>query len=681
VFLESQLQPPSEQGPEATYSTIRLESRPTGGEDGVHVYDMFWSDLSGVNGALRVIGELNQLLLHLTSVGVNNVKAGRMEALRHGPKPTATAWQVFDVLQMWAAGTLAWPLVLLNLILAMVSLPVIGCVLLGNLEAGSHRTVAAVLAGFASFGALLAAARYARWWMGPVLPTILGGLWFWGYLAGGPREGPERVLAFLLTLLCLAGAVAVIRWYERHRPGSQTAFTLCLAVVVAAGAVCWARGASGSTDHAALLLLLHLVEGSLWLLAAVWVVFLLLTGAADAAGQWTARVERTAAAARTAFTARLTLVVPATLLLIFIFLCWSMLLSQTLPLFPQVTRDITRQAPLLFEPAFLGNHAPSLVQALSTAALTRSGVFYVAVLLAILAGAGLAMVWAVLPSAILEVIPPGTVAEGRGSARLGEWLTRGYRYAARLAGELICLAIIPGALLYPLIPFPSDPTMLLKSLGGLMGVAGLSLLTFGGRFSKAALGLRPLVRVALDVDNWFREHPAGANPTARIVARYVSLLRHISLWKDQSGHGYGRVVFFAHSQGTVITADLLRYLHLTKTNPLDERELRLLTAGSPLRQLYAQRFPYLYGYGEGPDPAELGLACWHNVYRSGDYVGRYLWQKGFTRDAVQASAVWQRRTGLVGPQKEFCLGAGAHMHYWDLTAPGVATVLDALVIL
>ena len=65
------------------------------------------------------------------------------------------------------------------------------------------------------------------------------------------------------------------------------------------------------------------------------------------------------------------------------------------------------------------------------------------------------------------------------------------------------------------------------------------------------------------------------------------------------------MVIVSHSQGTVITADLLRYLAYRGRRDdasraavlgrwLEEIEVHLFTAGSPLRQLYAARFPDLY---------------------------------------------------------------------------------------
>jgi hypothetical protein len=91
-----------------------------------------------------------------------------------------------------------------------------------------------------------------------------------------------------------------------------------------------------------------------------------------------------------------------------------------------------------------------------------------------------------------------------------------------------------------------------------------------------------------------------------------------------------------------------------------------------LRQLYGVRFPYIYGYAQEslqPDPADLGATGWTNAYRTGDYIGRYLWKPNFDPRISLAEA--QRAEVVIGP--------GAHTHYWDKTADRVAETLDAMI--
>jgi hypothetical protein len=93
-----------------------------------------------------------------------------------------------------------------------------------------------------------------------------------------------------------------------------------------------------------------------------------------------------------------------------------------------------------------------------------------------------------------------------------------------------------------------------------------------------------------------------------------------------------------------------------------------------------------------PSPAELGVVRWVNVYRSGDYVGRALWRLD------RAARVWQCRapadpdawpvdaepdavaSSKDGTRREFCIGPGAHTHYWDGTGALVAAELDRLLL-
>jgi hypothetical protein len=54
------------------------------------------------------------------------------------------------------------------------------------------------------------------------------------------------------------------------------------------------------------------------------------------------------------------------------------------------------------------------------------------------------------------------------------------------------------------------------------------------------------------------------------------------------------------------------------------------------------------------------LLCWTNAYRSGDYVGRYLWRSPQCTFLYDTDQVTSNAT-----RSEVCLGAGAHTGYFD----------------
>lgn len=264
----------------------------------------------------------------------------------------------------------------------------------------------------------------------------------------------------------------------------------------------------------------------------------------------------------------------------------------------------------------------------------------------------------------------------------------------------------------------------------LIVASATSLLAFGGRLNQLSLGFRSVLDLVLDVDSYMRLHPKKDNPRARICARYVSLLRYLCKWSDpEDGKGYDALVIVAHSQGTVITADLLRFLKYQRDKQKPQYKdpgltklwsgnlpIYFFTMGCPLRQLYALGFPHLYNWArhydkthwkqkphdpqhinkeQKPDPKQLiGVERWVNTFRSGDYVGRYLWRSDICdyqwstpaktdnedppwtskRDRPVYVSEDQENT-----RREFCLGAGAHTHYWDGISDEVAVELDVLI--
>jgi hypothetical protein len=282
------------------------------------------------------------------------------------------------------------------------------------------------------------------------------------------------------------------------------------------------------------------------------------------------------------------------------------------------------------------------------------------------------------------------------------------------------------SLVVTIYQFSGQSDYLIAVLGTLVAGAAVSLFSFTGRLKDLTGGLRPALRIMLDVDNWLREHPRDSNPTARICGRYVSLLRHISAWRDSDAHQsrYDALVIVAHSQGTVITADLLRFLDAEKNlaGSMDNYDPELshfgaipvyfFSMGCPLHQLYGLRFPYLYGWAknrladgaparpvpdidneEPPRPEKLGVERWINAYRTGDYIGRYLWRGGENSYRWEPITTghdqeWDPPAGKpekvssdeAGRRIEFSIGPGAHTHYWDHTAALIAEVLDRMIV-
>ena len=241
---------------------------------------------------------------------------------------------------------------------------------------------------------------------------------------------------------------------------------------------------------------------------------------------------------------------------------------------------------------------------------------------------------------------------------------------------------------------------------------GAALSVLGGQLSRRLPSLRGPLDVALDVDNHFREFPRTDIPRAHIFSRYAALLEHVR------AQGYERIVVVSHSQGTVISSELLRFLSSRQQlapTPEDQPLLHgnalppvsLLTLGCPLRQLYGARFPGLYGWvlaknGAvfGPRAADIGVRRWMNAFCSGDYVGRWLWSDVGDEPELKhpmintlAGDAFGRVDAYTGfdpmppvealldqaREVEVCLGLGAHTHYFERDQLTVAWMIDYLV--
>jgi hypothetical protein len=345
----------------------------------------------------------------------------------------------------------------------------------------------------------------------------------------------------------------------------------------------------------------------------------------------------------------------------------------------------------------------------------------------------LLLAWWIAHSVVFEIKPPEK-SQNRKARHAGEWISRGLD-ATAIGTGLLWAAIFGVEALFLVLwkvahvshfgwikSFFDISQSTTRLLLGRAGGVAISLTALGllMRYTNSALG------AALDVDTYLRAGPADATPRAKIMERYVSLLRYVAKWRAADGRNYDGVVIVAHSLGTLVTADLLRFLRATGDEALKPMgygsaggnkaaiQMKFLSMGSPLRQLLNRFFPYLYdwmcnvpdngvaslppglpsepgqkpviGAHDLPDPGELGVTAWVNMYRSGDYVGRPIWTgEWYNRNNTGdmggdfADPITRVEQDPRGMRSEICMGMGAHTHYWDYTATDVARELDAMI--
>jgi hypothetical protein len=334
------------------------------------------------------------------------------------------------------------------------------------------------------------------------------------------------------------------------------------------------------------------------------------------------------------------------------------------------------------------------------------------------------------PSAIQEAEHP-LAATNAVSRRLGSWLSGAFSAfraviyffwlaafgvpAIYLAAATISYWLKPSDSSYMLHLYvwlfhKSIVNLTLKS-GPVIAAAVVFLATAGKAIFKSA---STILDTILDVDNYLRTSPANKTPRARIVERYTSLLHYLH---EQP---YDRIIIVAHSLGSLISADLLRFLNHNQIPSLTSYAfagagpgsipIRLFTMGNPLRQLLNRFFPDLYQYirsvpddsgeapqphvphgtipkGARPEPGDLGIEVWLNYYRSGDYVGRSLWMdqwmdrtaSGDQGGEFPGEPRAEQFTDQAQQRVEACIGLGAHTHYWDRSAPDIGMIVDELI--
>jgi hypothetical protein len=316
-------------------------------------------------------------------------------------------------------------------------------------------------------------------------------------------------------------------------------------------------------------------------------------------------------------------------------------------------------------------------------------------------------IWSLIPAVRSEIQTPPP--EKKTSTWIGTSLTTAFR--TMTFSGYVAIATFTVLFLVAIILHVANAQLLTGYLNGDKDLAFTAFSTFSwvillflvapfflkGMVVKLSAGFRQGLDVALDVINYLREHPADSTIRGQIFARYISLLRYVSSWRSPlDGSSYDRIIIFAHSQGTMITVDLLRFLQVEPDKDLalfnEANRIQLFTMGCPLRQLYGLRFPHIYDWArhtEGarsgtalpanrlPDPTQLlSVSQWINAYRSGDYVGRNLWRSEEDPDVYDPEVVVEDPGKT---RREFCIGGGAHVHYWDKTALPIREELDRLI--
>lgn len=660
AFMYEQLRD-YEPGAERVFETVRLEGERKDGTR-VHVYEAYWADVSRVGtGIAAFFGELYQLVLHLPSLGRIVVSAEC--ALRDDPP----VWRLFAFFQRWLVRWLTLLIAPINLTIATLILPLIAT----RLQPQSRLTViiAAVLAavgGTAVAGLVLRRFRlpWVIWAIAPFVAAVIAmGLVSFAIT----HSTATHVVLFELWLLSALLIGAVFVSYNQRRPGALGVGAVLLAI--SGGLLAYRLAVPSAWDRlpAAVVRVIEIANITLqlaWRLHIFWLYATIIVAVICIAAT---RDDR-ARAVRASWMGIITVCLATTVFAALTPAFWAAILrgiTAFLPLDAAYERlDLWPELHIRAVP----QKVDTIEEWVRFVVIERaSGVFVVQVI--VLLAFVFALVWSIFPSVLVEARPPRSSKPGRAIA-LGTWLSHGLRAIPWAA------LIVPAGGVSLSVLFALRREQLSASAVAWAGAAVLALIA--ARFWLP--GASSALDVALDVDNYLREHPRRSTPRARIAERFTSLLAFV-----RRAAPYDATIVIAHSQGSVITADLLRFLKKIR-HPvfveLTEKRLALFTMGSPLRQLYARAFSPLYLWmnpdaqtTDKPDPEELGVSVWMNAYRSGDYVGRNLWCHRKEPDLWTEYFVEDPSRTRV----EMCLGEGAHTHYWDSMGADIARELDRLI--
>ena len=109
---------------------------------------------------------------------------------------------------------------------------------------------------------------------------------------------------------------------------------------------------------------------------------------------------------------------------------------------------------------------------------------------------------------------------------------------------------------------------------------------------------------------------------------------------------YDRVIFLAHSQGSVVIYDYLRAAADYAKNEIGGAKPDVITFGSPLGHVYQHYFSEYTGVGQSLERLGQCVARWINLYRIDDYIGLWVGEK--TSNCIENRP----------------LNPGGHVDYW-----------------
>jgi hypothetical protein len=713
-----------------------------------HVYEMYWGDLSRLgDSAIALFNEFFQLLFHLASLGQHVVTSGYEEASAHyAPQSWGLRlWRWYMHCQELAVAliSLVIPLLSLHLLVLM------GVTLIGKLPIPQNEwlfgslltTLVLPIAAAVFFGFRKLKFDRKTWVVVSLLAAVvsISALQLFNLVAAG-AIGKQLAIAWLvyalITVIIQFGPVAA---YEKRRPGASLAHMIIglattLTFLDLAPRLPLLELPAASLSYAAVVhTSFRTIERLYLALAGIWTVFYLTQVQCWFLGQsvksqvsrqlsrnsnvsnrtlsnWKIRIKRCNT------TARMTLAAAAALYFIITTGLWSGLnqLEKWLHVLPQGGKDGWYSiSDLWFQRIYQLPQGPLSSQGFIQALLSNSVplIFWINLLLLLLTIA--TVIGALWPSVSREGAMP---QNDERSPQLGRWLDRGFKamlWVSALGLTFNMVVLMPLGYVVGILSKSGFMSQLNMPIAESFWVplAAIPILFVVVLLSeKFRSQLRGVLDAILDVDNYLRIHPVTDNPRSRIFARYISLLRHLGT------QNYDGIVIVAHSQGAVISADVLRFLqreaaHVLKaesanTNPPTQLRglqcdpivldlvggdrpipVSLFTMGAPIHQLYSHAFPHLYHWAahydkkpsnhrasDRPNPAELGLHQWVNAYGSGDYVGRHLWGR-----SDQMFKAGENLPSGHDQCYEFCLSDGAHTHYWDGTRSRLAQTIQELV--